>query len=210
MDAVGTEAPFGVVEALDERLDAVREQLKSLLKRPLTETVPKLSHVDRSKLFVMLSYTINTLVFVYLKSQGQDPKTHPVVRELERVRDYIEKIKTATGKKAKPSMTVNQAASKRTISAALAANRIQDKGKTSTLSSPTPSPPSTPNSQTDVKKRPAEAGKFQCMAAVTLVFTLLSTLDAEPTTHKKNKKWEKEKPKTSKKSRLPITGVSYE
>ena len=52
-----------------------------------------------------LGYAVNALFFVYLKTQGVDPQTHPVKEELARIREYMKKLKmSAAGKKAKEGM----------------------------------------------------------------------------------------------------------
>jgi len=42
-----------------------------------------------------LPYVAYDLIFIYLKTKGVDPKTHPVISELDRVRQYFEKIANA-------------------------------------------------------------------------------------------------------------------
>eukprot|EP01047_Picozoa_sp_COSAG01_P036384 COSAG01_NODE_2841_length_6991_cov_4.702554_8_plen_195_part_00 len=68
-----------------------------------------------------LAYTVNALFFVYLKTQGVDPQTHPVMEELGRVREYMRKLKTAVADRSKKdgAMRLNKEAASRFISAAL-------------------------------------------------------------------------------------------
>lgn len=102
-DSMATEAPIAVVQALSNRLDSITKLLEPLVSAPLNETVGKLSTLERCQLYVLLSYTLNTTIFskcrfrqislkdvfltsnlsiVYLKTQGENPKEHAVIREL--------------------------------------------------------------------------------------------------------------------------------
>lgn len=62
-DSMTTSAPVGVVQALNERLDAVSKLLEPLFAAPLSETVGKLSVLERCQLHILLSYTLNTTIF---------------------------------------------------------------------------------------------------------------------------------------------------
>jgi hypothetical protein len=62
-DSMATNAPIGVVQALNDRLDAVTKLLEPLLSAPLSETVGKLSVLERCQLHILLSYTLNTTIF---------------------------------------------------------------------------------------------------------------------------------------------------
>ncbi|KAI9281217.1 hypothetical protein BC943DRAFT_329953 [Umbelopsis sp. AD052] len=92
-DSMTTSAPVGVVQALNERLDTISKLLEPLMSAPLSETVGKLSVLERCQLHILLSYTLNTTIFIYLRTQGENPKEHAVIRELERVTKYVGKIK---------------------------------------------------------------------------------------------------------------------
>ncbi|KAH9081772.1 hypothetical protein EDB83DRAFT_2589837 [Lactarius deliciosus] len=76
-----------------------------------------LSH--KAKLQVVIPYLVYDLVFVYLKTKGLDPKTHPVVAELDRVRQYFDKIKDSEDP-AKRQFAVDRAAATRFIKHAIA------------------------------------------------------------------------------------------
>ena len=53
--------------------------------------------VDRAHLETTLAYSLNTLFFVYLRLQGQNPAQHPVMLELKRIKEYFEKIRKQKG-----------------------------------------------------------------------------------------------------------------
>ncbi|CAM0135473.1 hypothetical protein VKS41_005116 [Umbelopsis sp. WA50703] len=125
-DSMATEAPTAVVQALNSRLDTITALLEPLLSAPLNETVGKLSTLERCQLYILLSYTLNTTIFIYLKTQGENPKEHAVIRELERVTQYVGKIKRAQGSK-KSTLIVDKAAAHRFVKGALSGNPDQQK-----------------------------------------------------------------------------------
>ncbi|ORX89180.1 exosome-associated factor Rrp47/DNA strand repair C1D [Basidiobolus meristosporus CBS 931.73] len=85
------------VNQLEASLSKIQAHLDPLLSAPLNETIGKLPVMDRCKLEVMVAYAINTLFWIYLKTQGVPPNDHPVMKELERIRGYIQKIKETEG-----------------------------------------------------------------------------------------------------------------
>jgi len=117
-DSMSTNAPIGVVQALSSRLAAIEKLLEPLTSAPLNETVGKLTILERCQLHILLSYTLNTTIFIYLKTQGENPKEHAVIRELERVTQYVGKIKSVQGQK-KTTLIVDKAAAHRFVKSAL-------------------------------------------------------------------------------------------
>ncbi|KAG0167925.1 hypothetical protein DFQ28_004696 [Apophysomyces sp. BC1034] len=114
------EVPKKAVKALKARLDLVERHLEPLLSRPLTESYGRLPVNEKCQFEVLLCYAINTLFFMYMKTQGQDPQNHEVMKELERVKVYVDRIKRAEGKGPKASLAVDKEAAARFIKAALA------------------------------------------------------------------------------------------
>ncbi|KAG0738595.1 hypothetical protein G6F23_009570 [Rhizopus arrhizus] len=74
---------------------------------------------ERYELQVLLSYSLNTLYYIYLRSSGSDPQKHDVMKELQRVQTYIKKLKVHQGKGPKPNMRLNKEAAGRFIKAAI-------------------------------------------------------------------------------------------
>ncbi|PPQ75079.1 hypothetical protein CVT26_011825 [Gymnopilus dilepis] len=81
--------------ALSSSFDELETLLEPLFSQTLPETLLGLEPLQQAKLQTVLPYLIYDLVFIYLKSRGIDPKTHPVVPELDRIRGYFEKINNA-------------------------------------------------------------------------------------------------------------------
>ncbi|RZF36622.1 hypothetical protein LSTR_LSTR007325 [Laodelphax striatellus] len=59
------------------------------------------------------SFTVTSLFWAYLKTQGVDPNEHPVKQELDRIKQYIAKSKVIHDRKFRPK--VDQGASKRFV-----------------------------------------------------------------------------------------------
>ncbi|KAG1886031.1 hypothetical protein F4604DRAFT_1877964 [Suillus subluteus] len=74
------------VANLNASLDDLEIQLEPLFTKSLPETSRQIA-----SRFYHMYYTI--LYSVYLKTRGIDPRTHPVIGELDRVRQYFDKIK---------------------------------------------------------------------------------------------------------------------
>ncbi|KAI0068056.1 hypothetical protein BV25DRAFT_1818425 [Artomyces pyxidatus] len=100
-------------------LEDLESELEPLFTQSLPESVLGLDTVQQAKLQVVLPYLVYDLVFIYLKTRGIDPKTHPVVAELDRVRQYFDKIKAAEAPAA-PKMSLDKAAATRFIKHAIA------------------------------------------------------------------------------------------
>lgn len=79
---------------LNGLLDDLEDKLDPLFAQSLPDSLHMLSDLHQAKLQTVLPYIVYDLVFIYLKSAGIDPRSHSVVSELERVRQYFEKIKT--------------------------------------------------------------------------------------------------------------------
>ncbi|KAF9245692.1 Sas10/Utp3/C1D family-domain-containing protein [Melanogaster broomeanus] len=105
---------------LNKSLDELESQLEPLFSQSLPETLLGLDTIQQAKLQVIIPYVVYDLVFVYLKSRGVDPKTHPVVNELERIRQYFDKIKDAEESDQKRKVGIDKAAAGRFIKHAIA------------------------------------------------------------------------------------------
>ncbi|KAG7099796.1 hypothetical protein E1B28_001608 [Marasmius oreades] len=125
---------------LSSSLDELEDHLQPLLSQTLPETLLSLEPLQQAKLLTDIPYVVYDLVFIYLKTRGIDPKTHPVIAELERVKSYFGKIKNAENPPQRTTQ-VDKAAATRFIQHAISQ-------VTSTSNVPTPSeteyPTSTP------------------------------------------------------------------
>lgn len=126
-----------LLEQLEENIDDLSETLEPLLKVPLSETAAKLPLLDRAKLYVSITYAIESIIFckrrynllhgkvltgtiAFLRLNGVNAKEHPVFRELTRLKQYFEKIKIAeSGELKRNNMSLNRPAAGRIIKHAL-------------------------------------------------------------------------------------------
>ncbi|OJD16892.1 hypothetical protein AJ78_02990 [Emergomyces pasteurianus Ep9510] len=116
--------PF--LEQLEDNIDDLEDVLEPLLGQPLASTTQKMPVLDKAKLHVLITYTIESLLFSYLRLQGVNAKEHPVFKELTRVRQYFEKIKAVETVPEQRTMTVDKQAAGRFIKHGLAGNDKYD------------------------------------------------------------------------------------
>ncbi|CAO3651196.1 unnamed protein product [Mucor hiemalis] len=110
--------PKKAVRALRSRLNVVKKHLEPIFAKPLSDVYTKLPVSQRYELEVLLSYSLNTLYYIYLRTQGSDPNKHEV-----RVQAYIKKLKRVQGKEDKPSMKLDKEAAGRFIKSAMKENQ---------------------------------------------------------------------------------------
>lgn len=124
MDPVDIEP---MIDELEENIDDLEIALSTLLSGALSDTAGKLPVLDRAQLYVTATWSIESILFSYLRLNGVDAKTHPVFRELTRVKQYFDKIKDAeTGDSPRPT-SLDKPAAGRFIKHALAGNEEYDR-----------------------------------------------------------------------------------
>ncbi|CAP86089.1 hypothetical protein E8E15_008880 [Penicillium rubens] len=115
-----------LLEQLDDNVDDLEAVLEPLLTSTLVKSSNKLPVMDKAKLHVLITYTLESLIFSYLRLHGVDAKQHPVFRELTRVKQYFEKIKALETEPEERSMTLDKAAASRFIKHGLSGNDKYD------------------------------------------------------------------------------------
>ncbi|XP_019854421.1 PREDICTED: nuclear nucleic acid-binding protein C1D-like isoform X1 [Amphimedon queenslandica] len=128
----GEEGPKVEEEDEDEVPEEIEDQcsdchqslakLEKLLKPVLAEARPshdKLSHLENASLTLTLCYTINSLFWVYLTTQGINPKTHGIKHELERVQKYMNQANIINERLKGEVPRVDEGAAKRFVKNAL-------------------------------------------------------------------------------------------
>ncbi|EGG19199.1 hypothetical protein DFA_02447 [Cavenderia fasciculata] len=111
-------------------LDKIEGQLSPFFNHTLKDHQQHLTPLQSAKLNILVAYSLNSLFFMYLQTQGVSPHNHKVKPELDRIRHYITKLQSlskkesgvADEKEQKPSMTIDSEASKRIIQHSLASN----------------------------------------------------------------------------------------
>lgn len=126
------------LDQLDVDLDKLEDALKPLL-RDLSDVASSLPLLDKAKLYVLATYSIESTLYcktvldatwyslsvfanaslAALRLNGIDAKSHPIMKELTRVRQYFEKIKKAEEPPAERTQSVDTQAAIRFIKADL-------------------------------------------------------------------------------------------
>lgn len=119
-----------LVDTLSNNIDGVEESLAPLINTALAASTSKLPLLDKAKLYTLVTYAIESLLFSYLRLNGVDAKAHPVFAELTRVKQYFEKIKLAETSHVKRNVTLDKAAAGRFIKHGLAGNDEYDRKRT--------------------------------------------------------------------------------
>ncbi|KKY22098.1 putative exosome-associated family protein [Diplodia seriata] len=115
------------VEALADNIDDLEDALGPLLQSALSTHASKLPLLDKAKLYTLVTYAIESMLFSYLNLNGVKAKEHAVFTELTRVRQYFQKIKQVEEAPIKPNQSLDKAAANRFIKAGLAGNDQYDK-----------------------------------------------------------------------------------
>ncbi|CEG46087.1 DNA-binding protein C1D involved in regulation of double-strand break repair [Plasmopara halstedii] len=112
--------------SVERTLEAVEEHLAILKRSNVEDLMVPLNSLERAKMQVLLAYTINALLFIYLKTQGvsaKDIRQSHVKKELERVKAFIKKLKDAEDKAKGPRLVLDKDATQRFIHSALSADQ---------------------------------------------------------------------------------------
>lgn len=85
-----------LLDELSDEIDNLGNLVQPLAKNSnLNEYAETLPLLDRAKLYTTTAYAIESLLYNHLRLAGEDAKNHPVMTELNRVKQYFEKIKEA-------------------------------------------------------------------------------------------------------------------
>ncbi|XP_028983577.1 nuclear nucleic acid-binding protein C1D [Betta splendens] len=85
--------------AFDFSLCSIKTMMEKLMSMPRNDLLQKLDPLDQAKLDLMSAYTLNSLFWMYLVTQGVNPREHGIKQELERIRTYMNRVKEITDKK---------------------------------------------------------------------------------------------------------------
>ncbi|XP_058242352.1 nuclear nucleic acid-binding protein C1D [Hemibagrus wyckioides] len=79
-------------------LNSVQNVIQTLMSLSKGDHL-KLGPLEQAKLDLLSAYALNSLFWMYLVTQGVNPKDHGIKLELERIRTYMNRIKEITDKK---------------------------------------------------------------------------------------------------------------
>jgi exosome complex protein LRP1 len=128
-----------LLEQLDDDIDELEDSLAPVLETALSATSSKLPILDKVKLYVLVTYAIESMLFcalsaillrfsyaltvlseAYLRLNGVKAREHPVFKELTRVKQYFSKIKDAEAVDTeRPVASLDKQAAARFIKASL-------------------------------------------------------------------------------------------
>ncbi|KAI9376254.1 Sas10/Utp3/C1D family-domain-containing protein [Aspergillus egyptiacus] len=117
---------IALLDQLDDNVDDLEEALAPILGSTVLETSKKLPVLDKAKFHVMITYALESLIFSYLRLRGVNSKEHPVFRELTRVKQYFDKIKSLETEPEERKMVLDKQAAGRFIKHGLAGNEKLD------------------------------------------------------------------------------------
>ncbi|PLN82156.1 Sas10/Utp3/C1D family-domain-containing protein [Aspergillus taichungensis] len=115
-----------LLEQLDDNIDDLEESLQPILNGSVLEASKNLPVLDKAKFHVLVTYALESLIFSYLRLHGVNAKDHPVFRELTRVKQYFEKIKSLETEPEQRTMRLDKEAAGRFIKHGLAGNEKLD------------------------------------------------------------------------------------
>jgi exosome complex protein LRP1 len=118
-----------LVEDMSGSIDDLEASLAPLLNATLSSSTSKLPLLDKAKLYVLATYAIDSVLFSYLRLNGQNVKDHPVVQEIMRVRSYFNKIKEVEAGPAQRNTTLDKDAAARFIKHGLSGNDKYDQAR---------------------------------------------------------------------------------
>ncbi|XP_059537156.1 nuclear nucleic acid-binding protein C1D-like, partial [Myotis daubentonii] len=87
------------LSAFENSIGVIDDMLKTMMSVSRNELLQKLDPLEHAKVDLVSAYTLNSMFWAYLATQGVNPKEHPVKQELERIRVYMNSVKEITDKK---------------------------------------------------------------------------------------------------------------
>lgn len=88
------------IKSLDGSIDQLSDQLKPIINKPLEELVGvnTSTPIDTIKFYSNYMYTFISIIYSYLKTIGVTVESHPVMKELNRIKAYMKRLKDLEAK----------------------------------------------------------------------------------------------------------------
>ncbi|XP_037544201.1 nuclear nucleic acid-binding protein C1D [Nematolebias whitei] len=119
--------------AFDSSVNSVKTMLEKLMSMSRNDLLQKLDPLEQAKLDLMSVYTLNSLFWMYLMTQGINPREHGIKQELVRIRTYMNRVKEITDKK--KAARLDKGAASRFLRNALYDPANKESGKTASKKS---------------------------------------------------------------------------
>lgn len=84
---------LSLLEQLDDDIDDIEDAVAPFIQKTIPEFASKLPLLDKAKLYTLVTYAIESILFSYLRLNGVNAREHSVFTELTRMKQYFEKIK---------------------------------------------------------------------------------------------------------------------
>ncbi|KAM0128263.1 hypothetical protein ACHAO1_009078 [Botrytis cinerea] len=120
---------LSLLEQLDDDIDDIEDTVAPLIQKTIPEFASKLPLLDKAKLYTLVTYAIESILFSYLRLNGVNAREHPVFTELTRMKQYLEKIKVTENPPAtaaERNLKLDKGAAGRFIKAGLSGNDKYD------------------------------------------------------------------------------------
>ncbi|KIW07903.1 uncharacterized protein PV09_01813 [Verruconis gallopava] len=127
-----TSAASDLVDDLSANIDELTAALQPLITKPIDSTASTFAlPIDKAKFYALSTYAIGSILHSYERlsaaSNPQEYRSHPVMTELKRVQQYMQKIDAIENPI--PVKTLDTAAAGRFVKAGLAGNDKYDAQK---------------------------------------------------------------------------------
>ncbi|CAD6447801.1 5648379c-d8c7-4fbd-99d9-3e6a89088f9e [Sclerotinia trifoliorum] len=121
---------LSLLEQLDDDIDDIEDAVAPFIQKTIPEFASKLPLLDKAKLYTLVTYAIESILFSYLRLNGVNAREHPVFTELTRMKQYFEKIKLTENPPAavasERNLRLDKGAAGRFIKAGLSGNDKYD------------------------------------------------------------------------------------
>ena len=114
-------------EKFFRQLVSLEKLLQPLFSSDLTQLEQSLSPEKQATLKLLQLYGVNSLFFSYLRLSGQEPETHDIQHELERIKKYINQLREIGSKHKRPH--VDREVAKRLVKAGIPRGGRGKRGK---------------------------------------------------------------------------------
>uniref|UniRef100_A0A8C6XVT8 Nuclear nucleic acid-binding protein C1D n=1 Tax=Naja naja TaxID=35670 RepID=A0A8C6XVT8_NAJNA len=82
--------------AFETAVGSVDTMLKTMMSISRSEILQKLDPLEQAKIDLVTAYTLNSMFWVYLATQGINPKEHPVKQELFQKQSFSEMLRATS------------------------------------------------------------------------------------------------------------------
>lgn len=83
---------------LSHNLAEVTAELSQQIKMIDFKAVAELPPLEQAQYYSKLAYVTSSAMFAFILASGADPKTHPIMKDLDTVKTYMGKVAKAEGK----------------------------------------------------------------------------------------------------------------